>query len=376
MSAFEGYSMAEIAGRAADGELLGNPQHRVMRLVHPGDVSGPEDLILVLSAKILPLLGDTRCCAIVDRPLVEAGPDLVSRFESCLVSNRPRIVLGRVSQMFPRCRRPAAGIHPTAVIEEGAQIAEDCSIGPHVWIGPGAKIGRRTVVLANVSIAENAVVGEDGLIHPGAYIGDHVEIGDRVIIHPNAVVGGDGFAFETPTRNTTENARRANSHSGMKNELFERIASLGSVKIEDDVEIGACTTIDRSTLGATVVRRGTKIDNLVQIGHGNTIGSNVLLCAQVGLAGSCEVGDGAVLAGKVGVADHRKIGANSVLMAKSGVTRDIPAGEVYYGMPAQPVKNTLRNYSLINRLADMRKQIARLQKAIRKLSAQGADTAE
>lgn len=361
--------MAEIAARAAEGELIGKPEHRVKRLVHPAEVSGADDLFLVMSSGVLGILGESHRCAIVDRQLTEVDPDVVHRFETCLVSNRPRIVLARISRMFPRCQTPARGIHPTAVVEDGAEISGDCSIGAHVWVGPGAKIGKRTVVLANASIGEEAIIGEDGLVHPGVYVGDHVEIGDRVIIHPNAVVGGDGFAFETPSRNSTENARRGDSRSGVENQPFERIASLGTLRIEDDVEIGACTTIDRSTLGATVIRRGTKIDNLVQIGHGNTIGEDVLLCSQVGLAGSCVVGDGAVLAGKVGVADHRRIGVNSVLMAKSGVTRDVPKGEVYYGMPAQPVKKTLRNYSLISRLAEMRKQIVRLEKAVRELSA-------
>ncbi len=133
------------------------------------------------------------------------------------------------------------------------------------------------------------------------------------------------------------------------------------MRVGDDVEIGACTTIDRSTLGPTLIGRGTKIDNLVQIGHGNQIGEDVLLCAQVGLAGSSKVGDGAVLAGKVGVADHRRIGENSVLMAKSGVTKDIPPGEVYYGMPARPVRETLRQYSLVARLDQMSKRIASLE---------------
>ena len=360
----QSHSMEDLAARISGAELAGNPAHRVSRFVHPNDVSGPGDLSLVMSSDLRRTLGKHHHCAVVDRELVESDPSLVEEFESCLIVERPRYVLAELTRLFPRQPKPAPGIHPTAVIEDGAEIGEGCAIGPNAWIGAGAMIGNGTVVRANASIGEGVILGEVCLIHCGVYIGDGVLIGNGVIIHPNAVIGADGFAFNTANANNAEAAKSGYIRSEESHEPLARIDSLGTVRIEDDVEIGACTTSDRSTLGETLIGRGTKIDNLVQIGHGNQIGSDTLFCSQVGLAGSSKIGNGVVLAGKVGIADHRTIGDNAVLMAKSGVTKDVPPGEVYYGMPAQPVKNTLRNYSLINRLTEMRKQIADLEAAV------------
>jgi len=358
--------MLDLAARVPDCEVRGDGQHRVDRLVHPAEVSGPGDLCLLMSVGALGFLeadGSQHACAIVDRQLIDTNgsSNLLGRLQSYLVVDRPRYALACLSPLFRRQPQPAAGVHPSAVVEAGAVLGDGVSVGANAWIGDGARIGDSTTIMANVAICEAAVIGSGCWVFPGCYIGHHVEIGDRVIIHPNAVLGGDGFAFESAAPNGAEEARKVRALNGSKSEPLERIESLGDLRVGDDVEIGACTTIDRSTLGPTLIGRGTKIDNLVQIGHGNQIGEDVLLCSQVGLAGSSKVGDGAVLAGKVGVADHRRIGENSVLMAKSGVTKDIPPGEVYYGMPARPVRETLRQYSLVARLDQMGKRIASLE---------------
>ncbi len=360
--------MASLARDVSGAELVGDGDAVVRRMVHPSEASREGDLAFLMAAGAIPRdLGDCRC-AIVARELAADRPELLDRFAACVLVDRPRHALVVLSRVFARRRQTPAGIHPSAVVEEGAEIGGGCSVGAHVWIGGGARIGAGSEISHGVTVGAGAVIGRGCRLHPGVFIGDGVEVGDRVIIHPNAVIGGDGFAFDTATANSAEGARRGNASSGGANDPFERIESLGTVRLEDDVEIGACTTIDRSTLGTTVVREGTKIDNLVQIGHGNTVGSHGMICSQVGIAGSCEIGDRVILAGKVGVSDHRKIGDDAVVMAKSGVTKDVPPGAVYYGMPASPVKRTLRNYSLINRIGEMRKQIRALEEAVRGIS--------
>ncbi|MGI9239760.1 MAG: UDP-3-O-(3-hydroxymyristoyl)glucosamine N-acyltransferase [Verrucomicrobiales bacterium] len=365
------FTMLDLAERVPDGEIKGDNHHRVKRLVHPAEVETSEDLCLLMSPAALNFLsaeGAKHACAIVDRCLAEDANlrEALGGLSSYLVVDRPRYALAKLSPLFRRQPEPPRGIHPTASIEDGAIIGENISVGPNAWIAAGAQIGDGTTIMANVSICENAVIGEDCFFFPGTYVGHGVEIGNRVIIHANAVLGGDGFAFDSASIHRSEDARKIRSISDNRAQALDRIESLGNLRIADDVEIGACTTIDRSTLGATTVGRGTKIDNLVQIGHGNQIGEDVLLCAQVGLAGSSTIGDGAVLAGKVGVADHCHIGENSVVMAKSGVVKDIPPGEIYYGMPARPVRETLRQYSLIARLDEMSKRLARLESQLEK----------
>lgn len=358
--------MQDMANRVPDSEIRGREDHQVSRFVHPAEVAEPGDLCLLMSPAALGYLqaeGSKHRCAVVDRQIVESVEHTVilDTLDAYLVVDRPRYALACLSPLFRQQTPPPVGVHPSAIIEDDVVLGEEVSIGPSVWIGAGARIGDRCTVLANVSICEGSVIGEDCLIFPGVYIGHHLKIGKRVIVHPNASLGGDGFAFESSTPNGSDDARRVRTRIRGSNKRLERIESLGGLRIGDDVEIGACATIDRSTLGETVVGRGTKIDNLVQIGHGNVIGEDVLLCAQVGLAGSSKIGDGVILAGKVGVADHLSIGANSVLMAKSGVTKDVPPGQIYYGMPARPVRETLRQYSLVTRLDKMNKRIAELE---------------
>ena len=361
--------MTDLVGRAPGGVLHGDPDHRVERFVHPAEVAGERDLCLLMAPGALAFLQPEdapHACAVVDAGLAEApeAKEILSRLKAYITVDRPRYALACLTPLFRSRSDAQPGVHPSAVVEDGAELGDNVSIAAGAYIGAGAKIGAGSTVMVNAVICERAVIGEGCLIYPGVYIGHEIELGNRVIVHPNACLGGDGFAFESAARNGSEEARKVRVKVGGKIEPMERIESIGTLRIGDDVEIGACATIDRSTLGATVIGGGTKIDNLVQIGHGNQIGGDVVLCAQVGLAGSSTVGDGAVLAGKVGVADHRKIGANSMLMAKSGVTRDIPDGEIYYGMPARPVRETLRSYSLISQLDAMKARIAALEKEI------------
>ena len=238
-------------------------------------------------------------------------------------------------------------IHPSAVIDPTAKIDD------HVWIGACAVIGRNVEIKAgvhiypNVTIYDDAIVGKDSAIHSGVAVREDTQIGERVIIHNNAVIGCDGFGY----------AKDEERH-------WLKIPQTGRVVIEDDVEIGAGTTIDKASVGETRIGRGTKIDNLVQIGHSCTVGQDSLLCAQVGLAGSSHIGNRVVLAGQAGVAGHLTIGDDVVLTAKSATSHDVPAGKVISGIPAFDNRDWLRSTAAFRRLGEMQRTIREIEKRL------------
>jgi UDP-3-O-[3-hydroxymyristoyl] glucosamine N-acyltransferase len=232
------------------------------------------------------------------------------------------------------------GIHPTAVIDETATVAEDVWIGACSVIGPGAQIESGVRIYPNVTIYQDVAVRKDSVIHSGTVIRERSVIGEHVIIHNNVVVGCDGFGY------AKDEQRR-----------WLKIPQTGRVVIEDDVEIGAGTTIDRASVGESRIGRGSKIDNLVQIGHSCTVGEDTLLCAQVGLAGSSHIGNRVILAGQAGVAGHLKIGDDVVITAKSATSHDIPDGKVISGIPAFDNKDWLRSTAAFRRLGEMQRTL-------------------
>ena len=217
------------------------------------------------------------------------------------------------------------------------------AVGPFAVVERRARIGRGSRVGALCFVGEGARLGEDVQLYPRVVVRDGVQIGNRVIVHSGAVLGADGFGY----------AFDGHAH--------RKIPQVGGVRIEDDVEIGANTTVDRATLGVTVIGRGSKLDNLVQVAHNCEIGEDVLLVAQVGVAGSCRIGSRAVLAGQVGVADHTTIGAGAIITAKSGVTGEIPAGTVWSGIPARPTGEFRRIWAAQGRLPDLLRRVRELE---------------
>jgi UDP-3-O-[3-hydroxymyristoyl] glucosamine N-acyltransferase len=245
---------------------------------------------------------------------------------------------------------PPQGIDPDSRIAADAIVGTDVSIGPFVVIGPGASIGNRTVIHPYVVVAAGTQVGDDCILHSHVSIREHITIGHRVVIHDGAVIGSDGFGF----------AREADgSHL--------KIPQRADVIIEDDVEIGANTTIDRPAVGETRICAGSKIDNLVQIGHGVTVGRHALFAAQVGIAGSTIVEDGVTLAGQVGVSGHVRIGKGVVATAQTGIPNSVDPGQIVSGYPAIPNRDWLKASAIFRHLPSLKKRLVQLESRIAEL---------
>ena len=238
------------------------------------------------------------------------------------------------------------GVHPTAVIDPSATVAPDASVGPFVTVGEGCVIGPRCRLYKGVSLGAHCQLGEDVVLGPNVVLYDGCLLGNRVSIMANSVIGGDGFGYRTV----------AGKHV--------KVPQIGHVEIGDDVEVGACTTIDRATFGATRIGAGTKIDNLVMIAHNCQIGPHNLIVAQVGLAGSVTTGEYVVMAGQAGVVDHCRIGDRSMLGGRSGVHRDIPPDQKWFGAPATLAADQMRIIHALERLPEMRKDLREIKKQL------------
>lgn len=242
----------------------------------------------------------------------------------------------------PEVPRPS-GIHPTAVIAPDSEIAPDVAVGPHAVIEPGARIGARSVIGANCYVGHRAVIGEDCLLYPHVTLRERCSLANRVILHSGVVIGADGFGYE------------------FRDGRHQKIPQTGIVQIEDDVEIGANTTVDRARFGRTWIRKGTKIDNLVQIGHNVTIGEHCILCAQVGISGSTRLGNFVTLAGKVGLSGHIELGDGVIFGAMSAIAKDVPAKSVMFGAPARPIREYKANYALLKNIRKLYDRVKELE---------------
>lgn len=242
--------------------------------------------------------------------------------------------------------KPTTFIHPTAQVHPTAAVGADARIGPFVVVGAGAVIGERVNLLNGVSVGKNCRLGDDVTLHPHVVLYDDTVLGRRVTVHANSVIGADGFGYRT----------QAGRHV--------KVPQLGFVDVADDVEIGACTTIDRGTFGPTRIGEGTKIDNLVQIAHNCQIGRHNLLVSQVGIAGSTTTGDYVVMAGQVGIADHLHIGERAVLGAKAGVHKDVPPDSRMLGAPATPDREQMRIMMSLEKLPELRKDLRKIKQML------------
>ena len=346
------YTTQAIA-QALDGRLIGDGNIIIERVAHPADVQGARDLALAVDGKLVPLLIKSRARAAVISHDAEIEPGLV---DACIVVDRPRLAMAKLTNLFAEALPIAEGIHPTAVIEDGAQLGENVTIGAYAYIAAGAVIGANSIIHPQVYIGPETAIGRNALIYPGTKIGARIHIGERCIIHFNASIGADGFSFVTPKAGSVETARATGAVTAT-NEQLVRVASLGTVVIGDDVEVGANTSIDRGTVAATRIGNGTKLDNQVQIGHNVVIGENCMLCGQAGIAGSVVVGNRVVLGGAACAADHVKIGDDSIVMGMSGVAGNVPPQSIVGGIPAMPRQRLIDNQFNFNRIKGFMKRI-------------------
>jgi len=262
-----------------------------------------------------------------------------------LRSRNPYLAFARAVELFYQPPKYVPGVHPTAVIHPSAKIGENAHIGPYVVIGENVSIGRNAVLLAHVVIYRDATIGHNFFAHAHAVVREHCRLADNIVLQNGAVIGADGFGF-------------AKDDSGH----WYKIVQSGPAVLEDKVEVQANACVDRASVGETHIARGTKIDNLVQVGHGSRVGEDTLLCAQVGLAGSTEVGNNVILAGQVGVAGHCKIGDGAVATAQSGIPNNVEAGAVVSGYPAIDNKLWLRCSAVFNKLPEIAKAVSSIRK--------------
>jgi UDP-3-O-[3-hydroxymyristoyl] glucosamine N-acyltransferase len=330
--------LAEALGATLEGDPA-----RVIRGVAPLAGAGPEHVSFLVNPRYARAAVESAAGALVVGRDAEGLPQALLRVDS------PQTSLIALLRLFYPEAPVAAGVHATAVVAGSASVHPTAFVGACAVIEPNARVGMRSRVGALCFVGAGAVLGDDVVIHPRVVVEEGVAIGNRVVVHAGAVLGADGFGY----------AFDGTAH--------RKIPQVGGLRIEDDVEIGANSTIDRATLGETRIRRGSKIDNLVQVGHNCDVGEDVILVSQVGVSGSCTIGSRAMLAGQVGVADHVTIGAGAVLLAKSGVPSDVPAGEIWTGIPSRPAGETRRIWAAESLLPELIRKVRALEKRVREL---------
>jgi UDP-3-O-[3-hydroxymyristoyl] glucosamine N-acyltransferase len=332
-------TLGELAIRLG-AELRGDAELEVTG-VKGIEEAGPTEITFVANPRYAALARTTRAAAVL------VDPDFPEIATATLRLKNPYLGFSRALGCFYQPPTYAPGVHPTAVIDPTATIGAEAHIGAYVVIGPGVKLGDHATLLPHVVLYPGVETGSHLFAHAHAVVREHCTLGDDVTLENGAIVGADGFGFA-------------------KNELghWEKIPQSGPVRLGDRVDVQANACIDRATVGETRIGNGTKVDNLVQVGHASHVGENTLLCAQVGLAGSSDVGNNVILAGQAGVAGHCTLGDGVILTAQSGVSHDVPAGKTISGSPAFDNRTWLRSVTIFQRLPELLKRIDRVEKRL------------
>lgn len=335
-----GYRLAELA-ELVGGRVEGNPD-RVVDAVRSLEAAGPRDLSFLKDPRYRGQAAASAAGALLVGPsLADAslGRDLV-------VADDPSYALARLlGALHPEERRPP-GVHPTAILDPGCEVHPEAHVGPYAVIGAGSRIGAGAAVLAFVALGRGCVVGEGSVLHPHAVLYDGTEVGAGCIVHSGAVLGADGFGYAT--------------YGG----AHHKVPQVGRAVLEDQVEVGANSTIDRAMLGETRIGAGTKIDNLVQVGHNVQVGRHCILCGQAGIAGSTRLGNGVVLAGQSGVSGHIELGDGVQVAAKSAALSSLAPKTVVAGIPAIEMRKWRRQAVLLSRLEEMSRRLRAVEKRL------------
>ncbi len=330
-------TVAELAGRLG-GTVAGDPGRELTGAAGLPE-AGPAEISFVEAGRAAAAAASRAGALLAPPGAALAGRTLI------LVEN-PRLAFARALEIFHPALRPPAGIHPTAVVEPGAAVDPTASVGALCFVGAGARLGPRCVLQPLSYVGRGAVIGEDGLLHPTAAVLDRVRVGARAILHAGAVLGSDGFGYVFDGR------------------AHRKMPQVGTVVLGDDVEVGACTAVDRATTGETRIGNGVKIDNLVQVAHNVQVGDHAILVSQVGIGGSSTIGAGAVLAGQAGVADHAAVGARATVGGGAAVLRRVAAGAVVAGFGPQPHGEFLKCQAVFEQLPQLRRRVLELEKRL------------
>jgi UDP-3-O-[3-hydroxymyristoyl] glucosamine N-acyltransferase len=333
------FTLQELAGMSG-GELVGDPKLKISGAASLGEATSGE-ISFFASRKYIGLLRKTRASAVFVPPDF-AEPLAAAQIR---VSNPTKAFEQVVLKFAPKPIAFAPGIHPSAIVGSNVRLGERVSIQPHAVIEDGSNIGDDTVIGAGSYIGHETTIGATCLIYPLVTIRERSRIGSRVIIHSGAVIGADGFGFE------------------MVDDRQQKIQQLGVVQIDNDVEIGANTTVDRARFGRTWIQQGVKIDNLVQIAHNVIIGKNSVIVAQTGISGSTRVGQRVIMGGQVGIAGHIEIGDGTMIAAQSGIPNSVPGG-VWFGYPAVPLAEAKRQIAWIHRLGKLFARVKEIEKKL------------
>ena len=327
--------LKEIAG-IVGGRIVGNPEVDISGAAPVKDAQ-QGDITFITDKKNLQYVFETNASAIISKEEIKG-------VTACLlIVDNPYLAFAKTLELFYKKPFKPLGVSKEAIIGRDVNFGGDVSIYPMVYISDNVSVGNRVTIFPFVFIGDNVSIGDDSTIYSSVTVRENVKIGKRVIIHSGAVIGSDGFGY----------VQEQGKH--------HKIPQVGGVIIEDEVEVGANVTIDRATLGNTIIGNGTKIDNLAQIAHNVKIGKNCIIIAQVGISGSTELGNSVILGGQVGVADHKKIGDGVMVGAQSGIGCDIPDGQMFSGSPAIPHKTWLRAQSIYAKLPELARRLRELE---------------